>query len=114
MVARNRAHLRKQSLSVIDQKLPGTVGGVFIPRNGGFEGIIGQSHVFFNQFQGGVMSVVNSEWSEVESIAKLDMVFNAKAVDSAAPIEIRQSFDKNPRILFLEEGNDRIGLRVII
>lgn len=88
-------------------------GGVFIPRNGGYEGHIGQSHVFFNQNAGGVMSVVTGEWSRFNHMAKLDMVFTIKTTGSELPLEVRQSFDKNPRVLFLEEGNDRIGLRVL-
>ncbi len=88
-------------------------GGVFIPRNGGFEGCIGQSHAYFDHLSGGTMSVVTGEWPRFKSTAKLDMVFMVKVEGSEAPVEVRQSFDKDPRILFLEEGSDRIGIRVI-
>ena len=96
----------------LDQSPQQVSGGVFIPRNGGFEGRIGQSQVFFNHHAGGVMSVVTGDWPKFQPVANLDMVFSVKAATSEKPIEVRQSFDKNPRILFLEEGNDRIGLRV--
>ena len=110
----NQARQAGASLSpVFDQAPDQILGGVFIPRNGGIEGRIGQSHVFFHQDAGGVMSVVDGEWSKFNSIAKLDMVFNVIASGIELPIEVRQSFDKNPRILFLEEGNERIGLRVL-
>ena len=59
------------------------------------------------------MSVVDGEWSTFNSLAKLDMVFSVKASGTELPVEVRQSFDKNPRILFLEEGSERIGLRVL-
>lgn len=88
-------------------------GGVFIPRNEGYEGRIGHSHVIFNNYSGGVMNVVAEEWPNFKTVAKLDMVFAVKIDSSRNPIEVRQSFDKNPRILFLEEGNDRIGIRVL-
>ena len=88
-------------------------GGVFIPRNGSFEGRIGHSHAVFNTSNGGVMSVVAGEWPDLKTVVKLDMVFAMDNETSSNPIELRQSFDKNPRILFLEEGNDRIGFRVL-
>ena len=37
----------------LDQSPQQVSGGVFIPRNGGFEGRIGQSQVFFNHHAGG-------------------------------------------------------------
>ena len=59
------------------------------------------------------MSIVAGEWPRFKTIAKLDMVFTVKTHGSESPVEVRQSFDKNPQVLFLEEGNDRIGLRVL-
>ena len=59
------------------------------------------------------MSVIDGEWSTFQSLAKLDMAFNVKVSGAELPVEVRQSFDKNPRILFLEEGSERIGLRVL-
>ncbi|NND06157.1 MAG: hypothetical protein HKN87_07245 [Saprospiraceae bacterium] len=99
--------------AISDQEPTPISGGVFIPRNGGIEGRIGLSHVFFHEDAGGVMSVVAGEWSAFNSLAKLDMVFSVKIMGKKIPIEVRQSFDKNPRILFLEEGGERIGLRVL-
>ncbi|HEY5370909.1 MAG TPA: hypothetical protein VIJ75_18140 [Hanamia sp.] len=94
-----------QSSSVI-------TGGVFIPRNGAYEGRIGYSHVIFDRSEGGVMSVVSGNWPSVKRLAKLDMVFDVKT-NSNRSVVLRQSFDKTPQILFLEEGNDHIGLRVL-
>ncbi|NND31318.1 MAG: hypothetical protein HKN76_01920 [Saprospiraceae bacterium] len=107
----NSPIISQTSLTLTDEQAAS--GGIFIPRNGGFEGCIGKSHVFFSQTDGGVMSVVNGTWSKLEPIAKLDMVFHVQDIETGDPIEVRQSFDKNPRILFLEEGNERIGIRVL-
>jgi len=100
-------------LVVLNQGLQQVAGGVFIPRNGGFEGCIGQSHAYFDHLSGGTMSVVTGEWPRFKSVANLDMVFKVKVAGSETLIEVRQSFDKDPQILFLEEGSDRIGIRVI-
>ena len=89
-----------------------TKGGVFIPRNGAYEGRIGYSHVIFDRSAGGVISVVTGNWPSLKRLAKLDMIFDVKS-DSNRSVVLRQSFDKSPEILFLEEGNDRIGLRVL-
>ncbi|MEO5995792.1 MAG: hypothetical protein ABIQ00_03800, partial [Chitinophagaceae bacterium] len=87
-------------------------GGVFIPRNGTIEGQIGLSHVMFDKNSGGRMSVVTGNWPSLETVAKLETVF--KVLDNNKnTIDVRQSFDRDPRILFLEEGNDRTGLRVL-
>ena len=88
-------------------------GGVFIPRNGSYEGCMGRSHVLFDERAGGVMRIVTGEWPELEPIAQFDMVFEIQAEGEKNPLEVRQSFDHGPKILFLEEGNDRIGLRVL-
>ena len=91
----------------------GLAGGIFIPRNGGFEGRIGLSHVYFDQHEGGTMRVVIGEWPKFHSLGKLDIIFSLVGTDTLSPIEVRQSFDKSPRFLFLEEGNHRIGIRVL-
>ncbi len=100
-------------LQALAQPVEPISGGVFIPRNGSFEGRLGHSHVVLNSNAGGVMSVVAGEWPDLKTAAKLDMVFAIDNEPSINPIELRQSFDKNPKILFLEEGNDRIGIRVL-
>jgi hypothetical protein len=100
-------------LQLLAQTLQPPTGGVFIPRNGSFEGRIGHSHVLFNSNDGGVMSVVAGEWPDIKTAAMLDMVFTIENKPSMNAIELHQSFDKNPKILFLEEGNDRIGIRVL-
>lgn len=88
-------------------------GGVFIPRNGTYEGCMGLSHVQFDAGAGGVMRVVTGSWPKLETVAQFDMVFALAVAGSDGPVEVRQSFDRSPKILFLEEGNDRIGLRVL-
>ncbi|MHB9031360.1 MAG: hypothetical protein ACYC9O_21535, partial [Candidatus Latescibacterota bacterium] len=87
-------------------------GGIFIPRNGGYEGCMGKSHVFIDKTFGGVMDFVSGEWPRTEWLARLDMVFAVQRRDSKIPVEVRQSFDKSPEIIFIEEGNERIGVRV--
>lgn len=87
-------------------------GGVFIARNGGIEGIIGRSHIFLNNNEGGCLRVVDGHWPAFSDLALLDMTF--KITDpSGAPLEVHQSNDHSPRILFLEEGNERLGIRVL-
>ena len=100
-------------LTALAQSAQRVSGGVFIPRNGCYEGRIGRSHVFFDHDAGGAMSIVADEWPRFKTVAKLDMVFTVKTRSSESPVEVRQSFDKDPQVLFLEEGNDRIGLRVL-
>ncbi|MCB0686745.1 MAG: hypothetical protein KDC53_09470, partial [Saprospiraceae bacterium] len=86
-------------------------GGVFIPRNGGIEGIIGRSHIFLNNNEGGCLQVVDGQWPSFSELTHLDMAFKLTATSGAA-LEVHQSNDHSPRILFLEEGNDRLGIRV--
>ena len=97
----------------MDSSAVGQSGGVFIPRNGCYEGCMGSSHVFFKRDAGGAMSIVTGQWPEFRMVAKLDMVFVVRTRGTEDPLEVRQSQDKNPQILFLEEGNERIGLRVL-
>ena len=111
LIGGNQIQARQSASSrsaAYDQAPAQISGGVFIPRNGGIEGRIGLSHVFFHEDAGGVMSVVDGEWSTFNSLAKLDMVFSVKASGTELPVEVRQSFDKNPRILFLERTFDQV------
>ena len=87
-------------------------GGIFIPRNGSYEGRVGQAHVMFDVRDGGVLRVVAGEWPQLATLAKFSLVFAAQGLDDADAVEVRQDFDRSPEINFLEEGNDRIGLRV--
>lgn len=86
-------------------------GGVFLSRNGEYEGVIGKARVFFSQVAGGVMSF--AETGKDDRVADLDMVFMIRDKKSGTRFEVRQSYDKSPRLIFLEEGNDRIGMRVL-
>lgn len=88
-------------------------GGVFIPRNGGIEGWIGRSHIFYETGEGGKINLVSDEWPQLKKQASIDLVFQVTKPGGEFPVEVRQSFDKNPRILFLEEGQERLGLRVL-
>ena len=85
---------------------------MFIPRNGGYEGVIGKSQIFFDQIAGGVMAF-HSQKEIGNEFARTDMVFTIYDNRSKSKMEARQSFDRSPKIFFLEEGNDRIGLRVL-
>src|SRR5580698_4837785 len=87
-------------------------GGVFIPRNGRLEGCLGKGHVVFDTRNGGTLAVVTGAWPDTRALAGLDAVVRIKPPGSAQEIEARQSFDANPEIDFLEEGSQRIGLRV--
>lgn len=92
--------------------LAAPAGGMFIPRNGGHEGRIGEAHVFIDSTAGGAMEVVTGEWPGLSSLARVEMVFAVRKEGEAETVEVRQSFDRNPEIVFLEEGNARIGVRV--
>jgi len=87
-------------------------GGIFIPRNGSYEGRVGQAHVLFDVRDGGVLRMVAGEWPNLATLARFSLVFAAQAEGDADAVEVRQDFDRNPELNFLEEGNDRIGLRV--
>ena len=86
-------------------------GGVFVSRNGGYEGYIGKTHVFLDKTAGGVMDFVSGKWP-AQRLARLEMKFAVKTLGASAPLEVRQSFDRGPEIIFIEEGNERIGVRV--
>lgn len=88
-------------------------GGIFIQRNGGYEGKLGKAHLFFKEREGGLIKVVGGSWPDLTSQATLELVFEIKKSKGERPVEIRQSFDQRPQILFLEEGKERIGLRVL-
>ncbi len=92
--------------------LAAPAGGVFIPRNGGYEGRIRSAHVFIDDTAGGAIDVVRGEWPDLERLARLEMSFAVRKQGVPAPVEVRQGFDRSPEIIFLEEGNDRIGVRV--
>ena len=87
-------------------------GGIFIPRNTGYEGRMGLAHVLFDRANGGVMSVVNGEWPNLQPLSQFSMVFNVQCANSDKASLVRQDFDHAPQFDFLEEGNDRIGMRV--
>ena len=88
-------------------------GGTFIARNGGHEGRIGAAHVFFDHVGGGAMRVVEGDWPNLRTIASPDMVFQVDDGDQQPRKEVRQSYDRSPQVLFLEEGGQRLGLRVL-
>lgn len=87
-------------------------GGIFVPRNGGYEGCMGRSHVFVDRTAGGVIDFLKGDQPRAEKLARLDMVFAVKLRNAATPVEVRQSFDRSPEIIIIEEGNERTGIRV--
>lgn len=86
-------------------------GGIFIPRNSGYEGRVGLAHALFSRI-GGVMSVVTGEFPAYTTLSSFDLVFSVQRASTGKTVTVRQSFDRAPIFDFLEEGNDRIGLRV--
>lgn len=91
----------------------GTRGGVFITRNGVYEGRIGQSHILYDKTAGGVFSIVEGEWPALKTRASVETAFKVQDTHLKNTITVRQSFDHDPKILSLEEGNDRIGMRIL-
>lgn len=86
--------------------------GVFVPRNGGVEGRVGASHIFFDTTAGGVLELVDGEWPKLTHRARVEQRFALRVPPAAAPLEVRQGFDRNAEIVYLEEGPERLGLRV--
>lgn len=86
--------------------------GVFIPQNGGYEGRIGEARVFLDSAAGGVLRVVDGEWPRLETKAVVDMAFAVRKAGEERPVAVEQGFDRSPEIIFLEEGDLRLGVRV--
>jgi len=86
--------------------------GVFVPRNGGVEGRLGASHTYLNATAGGVLEVVNGEWPKLNRLARAEPQFSLRLPPATAPSDVRQGFDRNPEIVYLEEGRERLGVRV--
>src|SRR5687767_4222561 len=95
---------------------PSPPGGIFIPRNGGYEGHKGKARLFIDTQKGGALALVDGVWPKLGPATRLELVFGIRPAQGTAgagtPAEVRQAFDKSPEVLFLEEGNDRIGVRV--
>jgi len=87
-------------------------GGIFIPRNGGYEGRIGKANVFFDARHGGELIVLGGDWPKVKVRATVRMQFQVRIKGADKPVAVGQIFDRSPEIIFLEEGNQRLGLRV--
>ncbi|MBI4024276.1 MAG: hypothetical protein HY360_04795 [Verrucomicrobia bacterium] len=86
--------------------------GGFISRNGGVEGRLGKSHIFLDATAGGVLGLVSGEWPKLTRIARLEARFTLRAPPTTAPLEVRQGFDRDAEVVFLEEGKERLGVRV--
>ncbi len=100
------------ALFVASTAVPAPSGGIFIPRNGGYEGWMGASHVFIDRSAGGTIDVVSGDWPKQESLARMELTFMVRKPGTTASVPVRQSFDTTPEIVIVEEGNDRIGVRV--
>ncbi|MEO8204962.1 MAG: hypothetical protein ABI615_02195 [Chthoniobacterales bacterium] len=88
-------------------------GAILIPRNGAYEGRAGKSHVLFDTTAGGILSVVEGEWPALKNTAQMDIVFKVQRPDAPGnSLEIKQSNDRSPNIIIIEEGNQRVGVRV--
>ena len=96
----------------ISETLCAPSGGIFIPRNGGYEGFMGKSHVFIDAVSGGALEIVDGDWPDLDTLARLEMKFAVIEKSSSKPVEVRQAFDHTPEIIFIEEGNDRTGVRI--
>ncbi len=81
--------------------------GGFYPFNGGVEGRIGESRFAFSRWQGGVL-----EWRTLDGRSLGRGGWEGRVVLSdGREREVRQEWDRNPEIRFLEEGPLRIGGR---
>lgn len=87
-------------------------GGIFIPRNGHYEGRIGRARALFGP-DGGELTILGAgDWPNVQRLCTIRPVFTIRVPGRDAPITIQQSSDRAPQYQFLEEGHHRIGLRV--
>jgi hypothetical protein len=84
---------------------------VFMPRNGGVEGRLGKAHVLVDSSAGGVVTVVSGQWPDLREVGRAEMVFELAERDGG-PVEVAQRFDRSPEVIMLEEGSQRMGLRV--
>ncbi|NQU11166.1 hypothetical protein HQ590_10275, partial [bacterium] len=67
----NKAYLAIFSLLTLAPSVGRTAapaGGFFVPRNGGYEGRIGQAHFFIDASAGGSFQIVSGEWPELERL----------------------------------------------
>ena len=87
-------------------------GGFFIPRNGGYEGRIGKAHLYIDSAAGGAIQVVDGEWPQLQSLGRVVMTFQVTTKGSPDPVAVSQEFDRSPEVIFIEEGNQRLGVRV--
>lgn len=87
-------------------------GGFFIPRNGFYEGKIGLSHTLINKNAGGTLNIIRGDWPSFATVGKLGTIFKVLNKSSRV-ITVKQVFDNDPKILFLEEGSERMGIRVL-
>lgn len=94
------------------QVIGAPTGGIFIPRSDGVEGWIGSSHIFIDRSAGGVIDVVSGDWPRFERLARMELTFAVRKRRVAATVPVLQSLDRSPEIIFIEEGNDRIGVRI--
>jgi len=99
-------------IATVSGTLCAPTGGIFIPRNGGYEGFMGKSHVFIDAVSGGALEIVDGDWPDFETLARLEMKCAIIEKGSTKPVEVHQAFDHTPEIQFIEEGNDRTGVRI--
>ena len=82
--------------------------GAFYPLNGAIEGRIGESRFSFSTWQGGVL-----EWRSPDGRPLGRGGWEGRvALANGRDREVRQEWDRNPEIRYLEEGPWRIGARV--
>lgn len=86
--------------------------GVFVPRNGGVEGQLGVSHFYLDTTSGGVLEVVRGQWPNLIPVGRVEPRFALRVPPAAVPLDVRQGHDRDPWVVYLEEGHERMGVRV--
>jgi hypothetical protein len=85
-----------------------SAGGFFVPYNGGWEGRIGQARFAVASTDGGRLELRDAAGN---AVARLGWECTPTRADGQ-PLMVRQTADRSPEVRFLEEGDQRLGVRV--
>jgi len=101
------------SLSGVGARADGTDRqGIFVPRNGGIEGRLGASHIYVDTTAGGVLELVRGKWPNLQRVSRIEPRFSLRLPPATDPLTVKQGLDRNPAVIYLEEGSERMGVRV--
>jgi hypothetical protein len=84
-------------------------GGFFVPYNGGWEGRIGLARFAVPSVDGGLLELRDGSGTRLARLG-----WECSVLDPhGQPLQVRQELDRAPVVRFLEEGDQRLGVRVL-